>query len=67
MVSIEHPFDANDDDHCETAPEAYRDVAPILRHIAAWQITSWGCMGTWLRVGVEVKIKQKGHMTCTLA
>eukprot|EP00435_Cladocopium_sp_Y103_P036755 s3009_g9.t1 len=27
VVSIEHPFDANDDDHCETAPEAYRDVA----------------------------------------
>lgn len=34
VVSIEHPFDANDDDHCETAPEAYRDVAPILHHIA---------------------------------
>ncbi|CAK9094913.1 6-methylsalicylic acid synthase (6-MSAS) (Arthrosporol biosynthesis cluster protein AOL_s00215g283) [Durusdinium trenchii] len=26
-VSIEHPFDVNDDDHCETSLEAYRDVA----------------------------------------
>ncbi len=37
VVSIEHPFDTNDDDHCETSLEAYRDVVPILNHIAAWQ------------------------------
>lgn len=35
-VSIEHPFDVNDDDHCETSLEAYRDVVPILHHFAAW-------------------------------
>ncbi|CAK9001906.1 unnamed protein product [Durusdinium trenchii] len=34
-VSIEHPFDVNDDDHCETSLEAYRDVVPILHHFAS--------------------------------
>ncbi|CAE7857617.1 EEF1AKMT3 [Symbiodinium sp. KB8] len=34
-VSIQHPFATNEDDHCETALEAYRDVLPILQHIAS--------------------------------
>ena len=28
-------FAADEDDHCETAPEAYRDVAPLLHLLAA--------------------------------
>lgn len=31
---IEHPFHTVADDHCETAPEAYADVAPLLRALA---------------------------------
>lgn len=48
VVSIEHPFDTNDDDHCETSLEAYRDVVPILNHIAAWH--------PLVRVGEEVAV-----------
>lgn len=29
-----HPFEADPDDHCETAPEAYADIAPLLRALA---------------------------------
>ncbi|GBG32671.1 Protein FAM173B [Hondaea fermentalgiana] len=32
--AIEHPFHTASDDHCETAPEAYADVAPLLRALA---------------------------------
>ncbi|CAJ1366206.1 unnamed protein product, partial [Effrenium voratum] len=35
VVSIQHPFEVNGDDHCETSLEAYRDVEPILHHIAS--------------------------------
>ncbi|CAJ1457288.1 unnamed protein product [Effrenium voratum] len=30
VVSIQHPFEVNGDDHCETSLEAYRDVEPIF-------------------------------------
>lgn len=33
-AAIEHPFPVSADDHCETASEAYRDVAPMLRRVA---------------------------------
>ena len=36
-VSIEHPFEVNGDDHCETSLEAYRDVVPILKHLVPWE------------------------------
>ena len=36
VCSIEHPFEVNDDDHCETSFEAYRDVVPILNHLVTW-------------------------------
>jgi hypothetical protein len=32
--SIEHPFKADSADHCETPPQAYRDVAPLLDLLA---------------------------------
>jgi hypothetical protein len=34
IAAIEHPFEANDDDHCETSMEAYGDLAPLLEHLA---------------------------------
>jgi hypothetical protein len=32
---IRHPFKASADDHCESPPEAYRDIAPLLDMLAA--------------------------------
>eukprot|EP00976_Prorocentrum_cordatum_P038996 793047-Prorocentrum_minimum.AAC.5 len=31
---VEHAFEANPEDHCETSPEAHADIAPVLRAIA---------------------------------
>jgi hypothetical protein len=33
--SIVHPFTADDDDHCETGPDAYKHAVPFLHLIAA--------------------------------
>jgi hypothetical protein len=33
-ASIEHPFNADSADHCETPPQAYKDVAPLLDLLA---------------------------------
>ena len=33
--AFEFPFQVDDDDHCESPPEAYEDVAPVLDAIAA--------------------------------
>ena len=33
-ASIVHPFEVNEDDHCETDLRAFRDVAPLLRLLA---------------------------------
>jgi hypothetical protein len=30
-TSVVHAFDADPDDHCETPPHAYADIAPLLR------------------------------------
>ena len=35
VADIKHPFPVSDDDHAETSPEAYADVAPVLDLIAA--------------------------------
>eukprot|EP00929_Paragymnodinium_shiwhaense_P059114 TRINITY_DN29590_c0_g1_i1.p1 TRINITY_DN29590_c0_g1~~TRINITY_DN29590_c0_g1_i1.p1 ORF type:complete len:457 (-),score=136.86 TRINITY_DN29590_c0_g1_i1:402-1772(-) len=32
-AEIQHPFPVMPDDHCETAIEAYRDAAPLLKHL----------------------------------
>lgn len=33
--TLQHNFDANPDDHCETSVEAYADIAPLLKKYAA--------------------------------
>ncbi len=32
--TIEHPFEADANDHCETPRQAYADVAPLLEELA---------------------------------
>eukprot|EP00614_Pseudopedinella_elastica_P017942 CAMPEP_0172650924 /NCGR_PEP_ID=MMETSP1068-20121228/242542_1 /TAXON_ID=35684 /ORGANISM="Pseudopedinella elastica, Strain CCMP716" /LENGTH=375 /DNA_ID=CAMNT_0013465301 /DNA_START=319 /DNA_END=1446 /DNA_ORIENTATION=- len=34
-ASIRHNFEANENDHCETPPQAYKDIKPLLEEIAA--------------------------------
>jgi len=34
ISAIVHPFDADDDDHCESPVEAYRDIVPLLERLA---------------------------------
>lgn len=33
IVSVEHPFQTTEDDHCETGVDAYKDIAPIIKMI----------------------------------
>ncbi|CAG9467197.1 unnamed protein product [Pedinophyceae sp. YPF-701] len=35
LESVEHAFQADEDDHCETSLEAYCDVAPLLDRLAS--------------------------------
>mmetsp|Transcript_53515 Transcript_53515/g.170230 ORF Transcript_53515/g.170230 Transcript_53515/m.170230 type:complete len:204 (+) Transcript_53515:62-673(+) len=34
-AGIKYPFEACADDHCETSPDAYKDMVPLLEHLAA--------------------------------
>jgi len=42
-----HPFPTTEDDHCETPREAYDDIAPVLRQIAAGLGKEPGQLAIW--------------------